>query len=172
MEDLKIPRKALKELCLFNIHPKTTSQILKLVGLDVIHLPFSDFKIKKLYSLLFSFLIFLGTVMKEHAKTNLTFCMLGQEMLHPPGYPKVLCLYCEVPCVQEQGREENVELSTWHVQELPIIFLLRLVDGNCININLITMNILCQLIYLGFFCHPVCYNIMHFSRGEKRLRER
>jgi len=30
--------------------------------------------------------------MKERAKTNLTFCMLGQEMLHPPGYPKVLCL--------------------------------------------------------------------------------
>ncbi|RLV89222.1 hypothetical protein DV515_00014994 [Chloebia gouldiae] len=33
---------------------------------------------------------YVGTVMKEHAKINLTFCMLGQEMLHPPGCPKVL----------------------------------------------------------------------------------
>lgn len=62
---------------------------LKISVFYVIHLLFSDFRTKKKNN---PFFMFVGTVMKEHAKTNQTFCMLGQEMLHPPGYPKVSCL--------------------------------------------------------------------------------
>lgn len=47
-----------------------------------------------------------------------------------------------------------MEVRTWHIWEHPIIFLLCLVDRNCININLIMKCIMVANIFVGL-CHSV-----------------
>lgn len=71
--------------------------------------------------------------------------------------------------MQGQGKKEDMEVRTWHIWEHRIIFILWVIDRNCLNINLINYEM-----YYGTYCwvcNFVCSTILGFCSGYKRRRD-
>lgn len=58
--------------------------------------------------------------------------------------------------MQGQGRKENMEVRTWHIWEHRIIFLLRVIDRNCLNINLINYEM-----YYATYCGVLSFCFLY-----------
>lgn len=74
----------------------------------------------------------------------------------PTRLPKGIGSLIWSSCVQGQEKKENMEVRTWHIWEHRIIFLLWVIDRNCLNINLMNYEM-----YYATYCGVLSFCFLY-----------